>query len=69
MGEGKRMNCELEDEGDGGVMFHCPRQAMGKWRGRWWCQEHLDEQMDIDERLSIRARQRPGWNAPSEESL
>jgi hypothetical protein len=36
---------ECEQEGDGGVMWVCGAPAVGKWRGHWYCSEHLDEQM------------------------
>jgi len=37
--------CEAAQEGDGGVMWYCTAQAVGKWKGYWYCSEHLDEQM------------------------
>jgi len=42
-------DCEIEQEGDGGLMYQCPAQAVGKWRGHWYCSEHLDDQMRFED--------------------
>jgi len=39
--------CHWEMEGDHHVMYGCDAPVAGKWRGHWYCSEHLDDQMKL----------------------